>query len=331
MRPVFLEITVVTAQRTPIPKQTLEVAPAERVVAVVQRLLDRLGSKSWPGDWNLLHQGARLPLDGTIGALVPERTTVVPLVLCSDSCDISLPLPTFPGPTAAAPDDSGVDLAFEDDADEPEEAPARAPTRGVNEEVSLAEAAEVTAAAVTAAAPLPPPEVKPGTSDDRDDDLRRIVALKDSDAEAAAAKLLELLTAHPEYKAAWLQYAHWHFETEDYEAASEGFEKALALGTAKSPDYVRAALSASRLGRYRQALDMLHGAEKALPPGQVDGVVFFNMGCYHARLGQLDEVVPCLRRAVAAGCRSLESFLQDEDLAPVRNRPDFKKLVAELR
>jgi hypothetical protein len=167
-----------------------------------------------------------------------------------------------------------------------------------------------------------------------DDWLQSIIARKDDDPDGAAADLLDLVTAHPEHQAAWLEYADWRYEGRDYEAAREGYEKALALGPANASDYVRAALAASRLGRTRHALDILQTAEKKLPPnatGATGGILFFNMGCYHARLGQFEQVVPCLRRAVSAGYRKVDSFLQDDDLAPVRGREDFQELVAELR
>jgi hypothetical protein len=535
MRPLRLEISIVTAQRTAVPAQTVEAAPSERVVAVVQRLLVRLGSDSWPGEWSLLYQGVRLPLDGTIGALLPAGVAVVQLVLSSETCELPA-LPSEPDP-----DDSGLDLAFEDadlgEDDENEHAdfgtmdtrpapppapppppPVPAPTTRPSPDEPTTESSAAPGPGRPASAPayhatvryysrMNPQRVypllvmltsdmieriqKPGTDqrvsgpfhadqvqvvevepilpgcqcyparqttrltrnatlrfhvvpnvigpvtgaavfirqDHRDlasvnltarvvrrtsamvcailavlvpltasllrhadvqfgpseaggfnivvellsivfglspaallivlggltgvlfvatspragdvfleikavtpgDWLQSIVARKDDDPGGSTADLRDLVTAHPEHQAAWLEYADWCYETRDYEAAREGYEKALALGPAQASDYVRAALAASRLGRTRQALDILQTAEPKVAPGATGAILFFNMGCYHARLGQFDQVVPCLRRAVSAGYRKLDSFLEDDDLAPVRGRADFQELVQELR
>ena len=43
-----------------------------------------------------------------------------------------------------------------------------------------------------------------------------------------------------------------------------------------------------------------------------------------------DQVMALLRDAVAKGYKDAAHMKQDEDLAPLREREDFKKLLAEL-
>ncbi len=52
-----------------------------------------------------------------------------------------------------------------------------------------------------------------------------------------------------------------------------------------------------------------------------------NAACAFARLGQLDEAMLWLERAIAAGFTDRASLAQDEDLAPLRARPDFQALL----
>jgi hypothetical protein len=48
------------------------------------------------------------------------------------------------------------------------------------------------------------------------------------------------------------------------------------------------------------------------------------------KLNQPEQAVADLRQAFAKGFRDLEGVKKDERFAPVRNRADFKKLLAEL-
>jgi hypothetical protein len=77
--------------------------------------------------------------------------------------------------------------------------------------------------------------------------------------------------------------------------------------------------------------------------------VMFNIACAHACLASLigaepnlaparralaarhlDDAMSALRRAVETGYRNPKFLTQDPDLAPLRSRPDFKRLVMDL-
>jgi len=160
--------------------------------------------------------------------------------------------------------------------------------------------------------------------------LRRIAATAQSDQGRASRELAELLGAFPDYQPARLFAADWHYNLGDFEAALRAYEAAFELGPADPQRYLRASLAASRLGRHAVALRILQTADRLLPAGRMHGVMLFNMACYHTRLGNADLAMKCLRRAVAAGYRKPEQYRKDPDLNPLRGRPDFKQLVAEL-
>jgi hypothetical protein len=160
--------------------------------------------------------------------------------------------------------------------------------------------------------------------------LRRIAVLRKSDRDRAATDLLELVRAFPGYQPARLFYAEWHYDTQNYAAAFKGYDRAFQLGVTKAHHYHKAANAASRLGSNEQALRILQLAEQVLPRGQMTGAMLYNLGCYHVRLGKFREAMACLYRAVAAGYTKQESFRKDPDLDPLRNRSDFKQLLADL-
>jgi tetratricopeptide (TPR) repeat protein len=158
-----------------------------------------------------------------------------------------------------------------------------------------------------------------------DEMLRQIHGRMANEPAEAARDLVDLLQAHPAYQPAFLLYGIWHYKWKNFQAALQGFEKAIALGPIKAAQYQQAALSASRLGDNRKALSICKEATARLR--QVPGAIWFNMGCYHARLQELDQVVSCLQKAIAAGFRKAASFREDPDLAPVRDRPEFQSLL----
>jgi DNA-binding SARP family transcriptional activator len=58
---------------------------------------------------------------------------------------------------------------------------------------------------------------------------------------------------------------------------------------------------------------------------------WYNLACSLARTGDPDGAMDALRRAVELGYDDAGWMLRDEDLAAVRDRQDFRTLVAALR
>jgi tetratricopeptide repeat protein len=55
----------------------------------------------------------------------------------------------------------------------------------------------------------------------------------------------------------------------------------------------------------------------------------YNLACVLAHLGKLDEAVAALDRAVSLGFNDVKHLQTDDDLAPLRDRDDFKQLLAK--
>jgi hypothetical protein len=120
------------------------------------------------------------------------------------------------------------------------------------------------------------------------------------------------------------------FAQQDYRQALDYYERGLALGTAKPIVYFRASLAACHLDDNRRALAILEEARAQLPPSTIPGVMWYNMGCFAARLGRFPEAIRYLNRAVDAGFNNVAKLRSDPDLAPLRWRADFKRLLVSL-
>jgi len=160
--------------------------------------------------------------------------------------------------------------------------------------------------------------------------LEQINGIADADPARAIRELEDLIAAAPEEQKAHLRLAELHYENEDYEAALKHFGDGFQLGTAGAKHYAAAALAASRLGQTTMALQILVQAEKRLPPKAMTATMIYNMACYRARLGQLNDAMICLTRAIGAGFRKCDTLKNDADLDPLRGRHDFESLLASI-
>jgi hypothetical protein len=140
--------------------------------------------------------------------------------------------------------------------------------------------------------------------------------------------LKDVLTEHPQSQGAWLLAADRLYQQRNFEAALTLYRKALALGKAPAAAYTRASLAAAQLGKNAQALAILKEAVGRLPKAEVTGAMWYNLGCFAARLGMFKAAMTYLGRAVDAGYANLDKFRTDPDLAALRRRGDFKTLLA---
>lgn len=58
---------------------------------------------------------------------------------------------------------------------------------------------------------------------------------------------------------------------------------------------------------------------------------WYNLACARSRLGELQQALRALDRAVRAGYDDLESLERDEDLDPLRELPGYRRIVSELQ
>jgi Zn-dependent protease len=105
--------------------------------------------------------------------------------------------------------------------------------------------------------------------------------------------------------------------------AKERFDDALTLARS----HVELAGSAStklfEAGAYAQALELCT-AERVRTG---DGVHAYNEACCLCHLGRLEDAVTALQKAKTLGYTGLAQIKTDEDLAPVRNRPEVLALL----
>jgi tetratricopeptide (TPR) repeat protein len=89
--------------------------------------------------------------------------------------------------------------------------------------------------------------------------------------------------------------------------------------------------------RRAQAYSALKQWEQAIPDyaqaielGATETDVWLSKAAAHARLDQPDQAIAELKQAVAKGFRDVQQLRSREDLAALRAREDFKKLLSEL-
>jgi len=112
-----------------------------------------------------------------------------------------------------------------------------------------------------------------------------------------------------------------------YRRALEIIEKHLEM----HPDDARALyLGAMPLGRFGDRQRSLEWVGRALAVDPSDSGVLYNVACCYACLGETDQALYCLERAVENGFGHKAWLLHDSDLDPVRNSPRFQALLERL-
>lgn len=149
------------------------------------------------------------------------------------------------------------------------------------------------------------------------------------DTTEAEKDLNFLIAEFSGFQPAQLLKADYYFETENYERAMDQYESALKIGSGKPIDYIKYASSASKLGNYEKALEILRLGVSCLPAEKISGVMFFNMACYLARLGFHNKglAIDNLKKAINAGFTKGEYFRNDPDLDSLRSTREFQELV----
>jgi tetratricopeptide (TPR) repeat protein len=101
-------------------------------------------------------------------------------------------------------------------------------------------------------------------------------------------------------------------------------------------NYIRLGRLGDSLKLFEETLALLNAKLGPHHPDTLDGV--YNIACVHALMSRKSEnptkesdlAMEWLKKAVVAGYKNLEQIQKDSDLDAVRNREDFKKLVADL-
>ena len=110
------------------------------------------------------------------------------------------------------------------------------------------------------------------------------------------------------------------FEIQFYERVIKRNPNSVDVLMALGDDYTKA-------GRYREglAIDL-----KLAKLRSNDPVVHYNLACSYSLLGQVDEALETLRRAIALGYRDFNHMQRDPDLENVRRDPRYLALLEEI-
>ncbi len=97
-----------------------------------------------------------------------------------------------------------------------------------------------------------------------------------------------------------------------------GFARKLCEAEPREPGgYIHAAYCLHEMGRTEEAIELLTSGPPSL---QDKAVYFYNLGCYHARLGQIDSAVRMLRTAFEKDKTLRQSARKDPDLDALRGK-----------
>lgn len=83
----------------------------------------------------------------------------------------------------------------------------------------------------------------------------------------------------------------------------------------------------SRAGRSQDALQMDLALTRLC---RSDSMVWYNLGCTRAILGDVEGALEALTEATRLGYRDVEWMLQDEDLKTIRSVPEFIQLIETI-
>lgn len=82
------------------------------------------------------------------------------------------------------------------------------------------------------------------------------------------------------------------------------------------------------LGRDDEAIEWM---DKIIASDSMNNGGYYDKSCLLARMGRLDESVAVLRKAFENGYRSFAHIEHDDDMDPIRDLPEFKRLIEEYK
>jgi tetratricopeptide (TPR) repeat protein len=115
---------------------------------------------------------------------------------------------------------------------------------------------------------------------------------------------------------------------EDWAAALQEFERCYALQPTSLDILMAMAWCYKRLDRLPQAISSMHEAYEA---HREEPVVLYNLSCYYSLAGNKAQALSWLGRALRMERRLLESIPKETDFAPLRNDPQFCRLLELAR
>ena len=137
----------------------------------------------------------------------------------------------------------------------------------------------------------------------------------------------EGIAVDEDYPYIFLMRGTLYMEDGDMEKANQDFERVVAKDTTVDSGSCRH-YALNFLGRTAEALEWM---EKLVELDPADPGVWYDKACLFARMGRCDESVAALKVSLEKGYRSFAHLEHDNDMDPVRDRDDYKALIAEYQ
>jgi tetratricopeptide (TPR) repeat protein len=138
----------------------------------------------------------------------------------------------------------------------------------------------------------------------------------------------QAIKRQPKRWESWSGRGFAHLGLHEWDKSIEDYTKAIELAPDVHTNWHHRGLVYFELGRWDKLVDNSSELVKRYPN---DYNALHLSAVAHVKLNQPELAVADLRQAFAKGYKDLEGVKKDERFAPLRNREDFKKLLADRR
>ena len=129
------------------------------------------------------------------------------------------------------------------------------------------------------------------------------------------------------YPYIYLMRGSLYLKNGDSEKAMADFETVVAKDTTVRDGSCRH-YALNFLGKAEEAVEWM---DKIVDQDPDDPGHWYDRACLYARMGRCDDAVAALRVSFEKGYRSFPHIEHDDDMDPIRDREDFKRLLAQYR
>ena len=137
----------------------------------------------------------------------------------------------------------------------------------------------------------------------------------------------EGIAVDEEYPYIFLMRGTLYLEDGNVEKANQDFEQVAAKDTTVESGSCRH-YALNFLGRAEEALEWM---DKLIELDVDDPGIWYDKSCLLGRMGRCDESVAALKVSLEKGYRAFAHIENDNDMDPIRDREDFKALIAQYK
>jgi tetratricopeptide (TPR) repeat protein len=141
------------------------------------------------------------------------------------------------------------------------------------------------------------------------------------------AEYTKAIQLEPKRWESWSERGFAHLALRQWDESIEDYTKAIKLAPDVHTNWHHRGLAYGELGRWDNVIRDYSELLKRYPN---DNDAFHFRAVAYVKLNQPEKAVADLRQAFAKGFKDRDGVKQDDRLAPLRDREDFKKLLAEL-